>query len=147
LKQGATALTESWQALRNVSNNHMMLGHLMEWFYTGLAGIRQTPDTPGFRQFVIAPQMVDGIDQVKASYVSVQGKIAVSWARSDSRIQLRVTVPGNTQATVEIPVERGQRITEGGVPLGRASGVEVVRRDAARLVARVGSGTYEFLAQ
>ena len=33
LAKGATALTESWQALENVSNNHLMLGHLMEWFY------------------------------------------------------------------------------------------------------------------
>ncbi|MGH9163044.1 MAG: family 78 glycoside hydrolase catalytic domain, partial [Vicinamibacteraceae bacterium] len=147
LKQGATALTESWQAFRYVSNNHMMLGHLMEWFYTGLAGLRQAPDAPGFRRLVIAPQMVDGIDYVKASYVSVQGKIGVSWRRSGSRIRLRVTVPGNTRASVEIPVERGQRVTEGGMPLDRASGVEVVRRDAAGVVARVGSGSYEFLVQ
>ena len=33
LKKGATALTESWPALENVSNNHLMLGHLMDWFY------------------------------------------------------------------------------------------------------------------
>jgi len=41
LKKGATALTESWPALENVSNNHLMLGHLMEWFYSGLGGIDQ----------------------------------------------------------------------------------------------------------
>ncbi len=35
LKKGATALTESWPALEEVSNNHLMLGHIMEWFYTG----------------------------------------------------------------------------------------------------------------
>ncbi|MDR0537085.1 MAG: family 78 glycoside hydrolase catalytic domain, partial [Tannerellaceae bacterium] len=35
LAHGATALTESWAALRYVSNNHCMLGHLMEWFYSG----------------------------------------------------------------------------------------------------------------
>ena len=28
LKKGATALTESWAALEEVSNNHLMLGHL-----------------------------------------------------------------------------------------------------------------------
>jgi len=36
LRKGATALTESWAALESVSNNHLMLGHLMEWFYEGL---------------------------------------------------------------------------------------------------------------
>ena len=41
LSKGATSLTESWAALKYVSNNHMMLGHLMEWFYSGIGGIRQ----------------------------------------------------------------------------------------------------------
>jgi len=36
LAHGATSLTESWQAYRFVSDNHFMLGHLMEWFYDGL---------------------------------------------------------------------------------------------------------------
>ena len=44
LSKGATSLTESWAALKYVSNNHMMLGHLMEWFYSGIGGIRQTSD-------------------------------------------------------------------------------------------------------
>ena len=39
LKKGATALTESWDALGRKSNNHLMLGHLEEWLYTGLGGI------------------------------------------------------------------------------------------------------------
>ena len=37
LKHGATALTETGRLIRIVSNNHFMLGHLMEWFYAGLA--------------------------------------------------------------------------------------------------------------
>ena len=31
LAKGATALTESWPALAEVSNNHLMLGHIMAW--------------------------------------------------------------------------------------------------------------------
>ena len=46
LAKGATALTESWQALPSVSNNHFMLGHIMEWFYSGLGGIRPAPGYP-----------------------------------------------------------------------------------------------------
>ena len=38
IKKGATSLTESWAALPNVSNLHMMLGHLMEWFYSRIGG-------------------------------------------------------------------------------------------------------------
>jgi alpha-L-rhamnosidase len=50
IAKGATALTESWTALKNVSNNHLMLGHLMEWFYNGLAGIKQTENSVGFKE-------------------------------------------------------------------------------------------------
>ena len=48
LKKGATALTESWAALEEVSNNHLMLGHLVRWFYAGLLGIDQQDDSVGY---------------------------------------------------------------------------------------------------
>jgi hypothetical protein len=35
LKNGATALTESWQGLTVVSNNHFMLGHIKNGFMQG----------------------------------------------------------------------------------------------------------------
>ena len=50
LEKGATALTESWPALENVSNNHLMLGHLMEWFYAGLGGIGQSEQSAAYRR-------------------------------------------------------------------------------------------------
>ncbi len=46
LAKGATALTESWQAFASVSNDHLMLGHILEWFYDGLAGIT-SPEATG----------------------------------------------------------------------------------------------------
>jgi hypothetical protein len=39
LAQGATTLTEAWDANPRHSQNHFMLGHAEEWFYRGLAGI------------------------------------------------------------------------------------------------------------
>lgn len=104
LRHGATALTESWQALRNVSNNHMMLGHLMEWFYSGLGGIRQQPGTAGFKNIQIAPQFVPGIDWVDCSYQSINGGISVNWKRlQDGRVRLEVQIPPNTNAEVLLP--------------------------------------------
>ncbi|MBS1654981.1 MAG: family 78 glycoside hydrolase catalytic domain, partial [Bacteroidetes bacterium] len=58
LAQGATALTESWQGLPSVSNNHFMLGHLMEWFYEGLAGIRSGKDAVAYKKIIIEPEPV-----------------------------------------------------------------------------------------
>jgi len=37
LNQGATALTEAWDANPSDSQDHFMLGHITEWFYHDLA--------------------------------------------------------------------------------------------------------------
>jgi alpha-L-rhamnosidase len=70
LANGATALTESWQALPSVSNNHFMLGHLMEWFYAGLAGIKNASDGIAYNKIEIKPQPVGDVTDTKGSYHS-----------------------------------------------------------------------------
>lgn len=106
IKKGATALTESWQALRNVSNDHMMLGHLMEWFYSGLGGIRQQKGSVGYKEILIAPQFINGINWVNCSYHSINGLIAVKWKRmNDAKIKLEIKIPANTSAKVVLPGE------------------------------------------
>ncbi|GAA4319601.1 glycoside hydrolase family 78 protein [Compostibacter hankyongensis] len=146
LRQGATALTESWQALRNVSNDHMMLGHLMEWLYGGLAGIGQQPGTTGYRQLLVDPQWVKDISRVKASYNSINGPIQVSWMReSGSRLHLRVTVPPNTTAAVVLPTDRPDRIKESGMPLSKGiAGIAGVSHTEKTTIVKTGSGTYDF---
>jgi hypothetical protein len=103
LKKGATALTESWQAFENVSNNHLMLGHLMEWFYSGLCGIRQKDGSVGFKEIEIKPQPVGDIKYARASYRSVNGLIAVNWEKESGKFHLNVIIPVNTSATVYFP--------------------------------------------
>lgn len=75
IKKGATALTESWQALERKLNNHLMLGHLMEWFYKGLGGIRQDENSVAYKQIIIKPTIVGDLTNVKTSYNSPYGVI------------------------------------------------------------------------
>ncbi len=103
LKKGATALTESWQAFENVSNNHLMLGHLMEWFYSGLCGIRQKDGSVGFKEIEIKPQPVGNIKYARASYRSVNGLITINWKRESDKFHLNVIIPANTSARVYFP--------------------------------------------
>lgn len=105
LKHGATALTESWQAYPSVSNNHFMLGHLMEWFYSGLAGITQEAGSVGFKRIVIRPQPVGDVKQAKASFHSVHGLISVEWEKENDIMKLSVAIPANTAATIYFPAE------------------------------------------
>jgi alpha-L-rhamnosidase len=103
LAHGATSLTESWQALPSVSNNHLMLGHLMEWFYSGLCGINQAPNSVGFEKIQIRPQLVRNINSASASYHSIYGWIKCNWEKKGNNFELNVSIPGNTTAVIYFP--------------------------------------------
>jgi alpha-L-rhamnosidase len=103
LKQGATALAESWTAQRGASQNHFFLGHITEWFYHDLAGIQPDERAPGFKHIVIKPQPTGELTWVEARYESIHGPIAVRWDRKDGKFVLKLTIPANTTATVFMP--------------------------------------------
>lgn len=103
LARGATALTEAWDAGRGSSHNHFMLGHITEWFYHDLAGIRPDPKQPGFRHFILAPQPVDSVTWVKASYATARGTIRSAWTKEGGAFTLEAEIPPNTSATVLLP--------------------------------------------
>jgi hypothetical protein len=103
LAKGATALTESWPALAEVSNNHLMLGHIMEWFYNGLAGISQSSTSVAYKDIVIRPEVVGDISYVKGSYNSPYGTIRSEWKREGNNFSLYVNIPANTTATIYMP--------------------------------------------
>ncbi len=103
LAHGATALTESWQGLTSVSNNHFMLGHFMEWLYAGLCGIKQADESVGYKQLIIRPQPVGDITFAKATYHSLYGNILVDWKKLNGVFTLQVTIPPNTTAVVYLP--------------------------------------------
>jgi len=103
LKKGATALTESWAALTNVSNNHMMLGHLMEWFYSGLGGIYQDENSVAYKEIIIAPKPVGNIKWVNCSYNSQKGLISSKWKIDENKFTLNIEIPKDAIAKIVIP--------------------------------------------
>lgn len=103
LAKGATSLTESWQALPSVSNNHLMLGHLMEWFYSGLGGISAAKDAAGFNKIKIRPQPVGDITSATTSYQCPYGWIKTAWTKAGGKFELQVTIPANTTAVIYLP--------------------------------------------
>lgn len=105
LKQGATSLTESWAALKNVSNNHMMLGHLMEWFYAGLGGIYQSENSVAYNEIIIAPKTVGDIKWVKCSFNSPKGMIQSDWKKEDKSFVLNIEIPKDATAKIILPNE------------------------------------------
>ena len=110
LKQGATALTESWQAYDNVSNNHLMLGHLMEWLYGALGGINATDNA--WQHIVIEPQMVCDITWVRTSLNTPRGEVACYWTKDNGQWSVDVTIPAASDAEIRLP--DGRRVNVKG---------------------------------
>lgn len=140
LKKGATALTESWNALENVSNNHLMLGHIMEWFYSGLAGISQEEYSIGYKHIKIRPQPVGDITSAKGSFHSPYGWITTDWKKENKIFSLQVQIPANTIATVYVPAKASSKIYMNGEII---SSSKIKIKDGVAVI-ETGSGEYNF---
>jgi hypothetical protein len=147
LSKGATALTESWAGLVNVSNNHMMLGHLMEWFYSGLAGIQQAPDSKGYEHIVIRPGVVGDIIWVDASYSSIKGVIGSCWKRENGGFNLEVRIPANCTATIVFPQPDPEKILEGDIALKSSVSVKNIHSEEGNTYFDIASGRYNFRSE
>jgi hypothetical protein len=144
LARGATSLTESWQGNRISSNNHFMLGHLMEWFYSGLGGIRDTVGDVAFHHIEIRPEVVGDVTYVNASYRSPYGIIGVNWKKANKVFNIKVTIPANSTATIYLPGQANSNITEGGKAIGSINGLTHAGYKNGRWAIKAGSGTYNF---
>jgi hypothetical protein len=110
LKMGATSLTEAWNADPASSQNHFMLGQIVEWLYHDLCGI-QPKD--GFKNFILRPFAVRGLDWAKASYESEYGRIESGWRREGVAVHYEFVVPPNSHATVELPGQPSRVVGSG----------------------------------
>ena len=144
---GATALTKAWDANPSSSQDHFMLGHAEEWFYRGLAGIDFDLDREQSKRIWIHPQIVGAIHFASASYKSVLGYIASHWQRDGDTLQLDVTIPPGTTATVSFPHKFSRSVSESGHSLHGDNGVLSVRDTPDPTSIVVASGTYHFVAQ
>jgi hypothetical protein len=101
LAQGATTLTEAWDANPRHSQNHLMLGHAQIWFYRHLGGIQVDLSLSPPRRIMIRPAVVGDVAWAEASYESALGKIRSRWERDGSMVKMAVLVP--CDAVVQLP--------------------------------------------
>jgi alpha-L-rhamnosidase len=149
IENGATTIWELWNgntAAPNMNSyNHvMLLGDLIVWYYENLAGIKSNPEKPGFKEIIMKPEIIDGLDFVKASYYSIHGLIKSEWEKVANTFSWNITVPGNSKALVFIPANAKSDITENGEKATSVKGIKFLRMEQDRAVFEVGSGEYHF---
>ena len=90
LKQhGLQTLSERWDRPGS-SLNHCMFGHIQEWFYKYLLGIRQAPGSTGYEKVLINPFFPDDLQWAQGSFDSPNGRIEVSWGRQGAMVEVTV---------------------------------------------------------
>ncbi|MCX6254482.1 MAG: family 78 glycoside hydrolase catalytic domain [Bacteroidia bacterium] len=144
LSKGATSLTESWAALKYVSNNHMMLGHLMEWFYSGIGGIRQISGSKSYDNILIAPEIAGDLTWAETSFNTIHGEIVTSWKIEGNNLILRIKVPVNCKAVVAIPQVDPDKVLESDQPVTQSKYVKKVEASSGRTLCEISSGEYIF---
>jgi alpha-L-rhamnosidase len=118
------------------SFNHPMHSGFAATFYESLAGIRPDLAQPGFKNIILQPTFLDGIDTVAVSLDSPYGLIRSAWERTGNKIAWNVTVPPNTTAEVRLPAAT-QKMSVSG-----QSGVRFLGQQRGHLVYALVSGTY-----
>ncbi len=151
---GATTMWERWDSYTKESGfkspamnsfNHYAFGAVAEWMFASMAGINT--EGPGYKEIIVKPEIGGDMTYARATYGSRRGEIASHWRFTDAGLELEVRIPANTVATVYVPAESAERVTENRTPASQAEGVRFERMDAGRAVYRVGSGHYVFASE
>lgn len=101
---GATTLTEAWDCYRGSSQNHSMLGHIEEWFYECLAGLRPAADCVGYDKLQVEPAFLNELTEVAASVETCRGRLSSHWRRNGDAIQWQLEIPNGSAALATLPV-------------------------------------------
>ncbi|MES2276401.1 MAG: family 78 glycoside hydrolase catalytic domain [Bacteroidota bacterium] len=109
---GATTLYENWdiEAKSDLSLNHIMFGEIGAWLYKGIGGIKVDPLQPGFKNVILEPHFVPGLDHFESLHKGSYGNIVSNWKKEGDRIKYSVIIPANSTATIRLPEINGKRV-------------------------------------
>ncbi|MFT6863490.1 MAG: hypothetical protein ACJAVK_002051 [Akkermansiaceae bacterium] len=119
---------------------------ISEWLMSFVAGIDAS--IAGFTQLIIAPRIPfdDSLKWVKAHYESQGGTIAVHWQQlPEGGLKVDITIPPSALARIDLPVKKGQSLTEDGKSIHDAPAIEILRQTDTSVSLVSQSGQYSLL--
>ncbi len=135
---GATSLYENWpiDAKSDISLNHIMFGEIGAWYYKALGGLKPDPEKPGFRNVLLEPNFVKGLNTFQISHKGPYGEIQSAWKREGKKVVYSLVIPANSSATVKL---RGAEIRRNGKTV-----YEAKKSESNIYTTHLSAGTYEF---
>jgi alpha-L-rhamnosidase len=110
--RGATTIWERWDGIKPDSSfqtdamnsfNHYAYGAIGDWMYSVVAGIKTVDSAPAYKHIVFKPEPDAALTYARAKYESLYGTIESFWRIKEDRINVSVTIPSNTTATIYLP--------------------------------------------
>lgn len=104
LAKGLTSLPETWDAMMDGSQSldHCMLGHVMEWFYGYVGGIRQATNSVGWSEILVAPSP-GPLTSAESAVQTPRGRVVSRWRKEGAIFYLEVEIPDGVKATAILP--------------------------------------------
>jgi len=150
VKMGATTIWEKWEALHpdgtpdSSSFNHYSYGAVGDWLYRTVAGLDTFEDAPGYKHSRIRPHTGGGLTNASGELLTPYGKLSSHWRWDKNDILLDLEVPANTSATVYIPAEDENDISEANIPVQNIPTIRLIGREQGNILLELGSGIYHF---
>ncbi len=108
-RAGSTTIWEYWpEESGDRSHNHPMFGAVTAHLFDYLLGIWQEDGEAGYGKIVIRPQFVPQLNRVSGSRILPLGQVSVSYTKTESTIDLCITIPQGIDADFEFDGSREQ---------------------------------------
>jgi alpha-L-rhamnosidase len=153
VKMGATTIWERWDGIKPDSTfetpsmnsfNHYSYGAIGDWMYRTVAGIDTYTDAPGYRHIKIMPHIGGDLAYANADLKTYYGTVSSHWKKNNDQLELDVTIPANTKATIYIPAKSVDAVKENGAVLSSVSDLKIIATENNYVVVEAGSGKYHF---
>ncbi|QGQ95048.1 alpha-L-rhamnosidase [Paenibacillus psychroresistens] len=153
--KGATTIWEHWDGIKEDGSfwsedmnsfNHYAYGAIGDWLYRYVAGLDTDEAAPGYKHIYIKPHPGPGLDWAALDLESMYGLIHTEWRRVDgaAAMEVRITLPANTTASVHLPDALLDKLFESGATLEKTTGVSTIEQLETGVSLTLGSGKYSF---
>lgn len=127
VEQGATTIWERLNSYTHTNGfggnnrmnsfNHYSFGAVGAWLIEYSLGIRRDENQPGFRHFILAPEIDTSgkMTYAKGYYNSPYGKIESMWEISKDKTTYTFTVPAGSAATLYLPSSAKYNLKKGKI--------------------------------
>src|SRR5436190_6116485 len=111
------------------SFNHYSYGAIGDWMYRKIVGLDTYEDGAGYKHIKVMPHIGGSFTNASAALKTYYGNTAAGWKIEKDKLVMDVEVPANTYATVYIPADDQNSITESNSSLSTLKEIRVTGKE------------------